>query len=95
MESCVDDDSEKLGMFDDNNSDFDKETGGIELFSGTSSAQCDCNPAVVKLELVGNILLVLDANDFKHREKTVHGVESSFAEHNPSIVERVESSSAE
>lgn len=96
--------------FTNNNSDLNKKAVKIELFSCTSSAKCDQDFTVVKLELFGNISLILNANDFEHCRKTVYRVKSSyakrnlsvikivkssFAEHNPPIMQKVELSSAE
>ena len=53
-------------MFNNINSDFDKEVVEIKLFFGICNARRDCNLATLKLELFGNILLVTNANDLKH-----------------------------
>ena len=52
------------------------------------------NLIAVKLELFGNIPLVLDFNDLKYCEKALYGVESFFMEYHPSLIKWVESSSA-
>lgn len=62
-------------MYNDNNSDLDKEAIKMELSSHISSAQLNYNLGAVILELFGNTSLVSDANsDLKHYGKVVHGV---------------------
>lgn len=65
------------------------------MFSCANSAQCNCNPATVKLELLCNIPLVLDANNLKHCKKAMHKIESSSAKRNPFVLEGVNLSFAE
>lgn len=91
----MEDDNKKHGIYDDNNIDLDKKAIEMELSSRINSTQRDCNPAVVKLELFGNIPFILDVNDLEHHKETVYRVESSSAERNPSVIKRVESSSTE
>lgn len=67
----------------------------MELSFSASSNQYDCDPATVKLELFDNIALVPNTNDLKRRGKTVHGVKSSSAECNLSVIEKIKSSSVE
>lgn len=62
-------------MYNDNESDFNKEAIKMELFSHTSSAQLNYNLASVILELFGNTSLIPDANsDLKHYGKFVYRV---------------------
>lgn len=82
-------------MSNDNNSNLHKEAVEIELSSYASSAQRNCDPTTVKLELFGNIALVSDVNDLERCRKAIHGVGSSPTKHNTSVVQGIESSSAE
>lgn len=78
----MDNHNKEHSMYNNNDSDFDKKTFEIKLFSHTNSAQCDYNPAAVKLELFGNISLVSNTNNFEHCRKAIHRVKSSFVECN-------------
>lgn len=61
-------------MYNDNDSDLDKEAIKIELSSYTSSAQLNYNLAIVTLKLFGNTPFIPNANNLKHHGKVVHRV---------------------
>lgn len=63
------------------------------MFFFVCNTQHDCNSAIVKLELFGNILLILNANDFECCKKAIYGIKSFSMICNLSIIERVELSS--
>lgn len=90
----MEDDNKEPSINNENNSDLDKKAVEMKLFFYTSSAQRNCNSAIVKLELFGNISLIPDANDLEHCGKVVYGVELSFTECNPSNIKGVKSSFA-
>lgn len=72
-------------MYNDNNSDFDKKTIKMELSFYIA----------IKLELFHNILLVPNANKLKRFRKAFHKVESSSIKCNLFVVQRIESSFTE
>lgn len=74
MKSCVDNNNKKYNIYNDNNSDLDKEIVEIELSSHINNAQYNCDLTAVKLELCGNILLIANVNDLKRCGKPVYKV---------------------
>lgn len=90
----MDNDKKKSSIYNNNISDLDKKAVAMKLSSCTCSTQQDCNHVAVKLELFSNIPLISNTNDLTYYKKAIYGVESFFAEHNLSIIQRVNSSSA-
>lgn len=88
----MENDNKEPSMYNDNNSDLDKETVEIKLSFRASNAQYNYNPSTVKLELFDIILLVFDSNDLKCYEKGVYKVELSIIKYNLYIIKGVKSS---
>lgn len=87
--------NQESGMYNDNNSDFDKKTVKMELFFYAYSPQHDCNSTAIKLELLHNIILFSNANDLNRCKRAVYKVESSSIKYNLFVVQRVESNFTE